>query len=145
MERFVEACMILLLMLFQQRRGTIIEERRIVRGEGQERSNDCTEERTEDISHNERRRSSDSTEERTEYLSHNERRRSSAIAEQRIAQTIRDTLREAIREERSEMEAQLKYDPCLHCLASYHIVTSTSRIVDDLKIAVDRLIFVLRD
>ena len=99
---------VLLLMLFQQRRGTIIEERHIVRGEGQDRSNDSTEERAEDLLRYDLRRSSDFTEERTDNRPHYERRRSSAIAEFKIAQIVRDTLRETPREGRSEMEAQLK-------------------------------------
>ena len=114
-----------LLILFQQRRGIIIEERRIERGEGQERSND-------------------STEERTENPPYNERRRSSAIAESRIAQVVKDTLGDVLREERSEMEAHLKYAPCLHYLASDHTVTSTFRTLDDLKITVDELLSMLQ-
>ena len=87
---------------------TIIKEYGNVKEEGQQRSNDSTEESTEDPPHHDRRRSSGSTKERTENRPHYERRRSSAIPEQRIAQIVRDTFREAIREERSEMEAELK-------------------------------------
>ena len=139
-----------LLILFHQgseeseESRTIIKEYGNVQEEGQERSNDSTEERTEDLPHYDRRRRSDSTAERTENLPHNERRRSSAIAESRIAQIVRDTFRDTLREERGEMGAQLKYAPCLHCLASDHTVTSTFRTFDDLKIAVDRLLFVLQ-
>ena len=97
-----------LLILFHQRSEgseesrTIINEYRIVRKEGQERSNDSTEESTENLPHYDRRRISDSTEE-SETLPHDNHRRSSAIAEQRVAQIARDTLRE----EQSEMKARM--------------------------------------
>ena len=81
-----------LLILFHQgseESRKLIKEYRIVNEDGQERSNDSSEEGTED-------------------LPHNEHRRGSAIAESRIAQVVRDTPGEAIKEERSEMEAQLK-------------------------------------
>lgn len=97
-----------LLILFHQRSEeseeskTIIKEYRIVRKEGQERSNDSTEERTENLPHYDRRRISDSTEE-SETPLHNNHRRSSAVAEQRVAQIASDTLRE----ERSEMKARM--------------------------------------
>lgn len=103
---------------------TIIKEYGNVKEEGQERSNDSTEESIEDLPLHDRRKSSDSTEERTENRPHYEGRRNSAIAEQRIAQMVRDTLKEAIREERSEMEAQIKK-------------------FDDLNIAVNSLLLVL--
>ena len=138
------------LMLFHQgseeseESSTIIHEYGNVKEEGQERSNNSTEDMTADLPHYDRRRSSDSTEDRTENLRYNERRRSSAIAESRIAQVVRDTLGDTLREQRSEMEAQLKYAPCLHCLASRHIVTFTLRNFDDLKLAVNRLLLVLQ-
>ena len=95
-----------LLMLFQQGRGRIIEKRRIVK-EGQERSNDFTKERTEDLPHHDRRRSSDSTEERTENLPQNDRRRSSDFTQQRMAQVASDTIIALLGKERTEMKAQI--------------------------------------